>query len=88
MNGVITAVPWRGQQEYAILWDYTALPVALDKSAIVHTISKTDNTRIQNLKMARFIFDRVYPNGVKSVPNIAPVARTRSDWVWVYVLVN
>ena len=78
MNGIITAVPWRGQQEYALLWDYTVLPVPLDKSAIVHTISKTDNTRINDLKMARFIFDRVYPNGVKSVPNIAPVARTRN----------
>jgi len=75
MNGVITAVPWRGQQEYVILWDYTALPVALDKSAICHTISKTDNIRINLLKMARYMFEKVYPNGVKSVPNIAPVPR-------------
>ena len=49
MNGVINAVPWRGQQEYAILWDYTALPVSLDKSAICHTISKTDNIHINLL---------------------------------------
>jgi hypothetical protein len=78
MNGVVTSVPWRGQQEYAITWDYTALPVVLDKSAICHAIAKTDYQRINLLKMARFTFDRVYPNGVKSVPNIAPVRPVRN----------
>ncbi|KAL3800369.1 hypothetical protein HJC23_003665 [Cyclotella cryptica] len=78
MNGVVMSVPWRSQQEYGIMWDYSALSVALDKSAICHAIAKTDYQCINLLKMAHFIFDRVHPNGVKSVPNLAPVPGVRN----------
>ena len=80
MNEVITSVPWHDCQEYGIVWDYTALPIALDKSAICHAISKTNQQCINLLKMARFVFDRVHPDGVKGVPNIAPMTQIREKF--------
>ena len=65
MNGVVSSVPWRGRQEYGITWDTSVLPTALEKSAICHSIVKTDQHCIYLLKMAWFTFDRVYPGGAK-----------------------
>jgi hypothetical protein len=63
------------------MWDTSVLPIALEKSAICHAIAKTDKQRINGLKMAHFIFDRVYPDGMKGVPKLAalPHIRNRSQ---------
>ena len=50
----------------------------LEKSAICHTIAKTDHQHINLLKMARFMFDRAYPDGVKSVFNLVSLPRIRN----------
>ena len=60
------------------MWDTSVLPIALEKSAICHAIAKTDKQCINRLKMARFIFDRVYPNGMQGVPNLAALPRIRN----------
>jgi hypothetical protein len=78
INGVISSVPWHGHHEYGIMWDTSVLPVALEKSAICHAISKTDHQRINMSKMTCFTFDRVYPDGMKGVPNLAPLPRIRN----------
>ena len=64
MNGVVSSFPWRGRQEYGLMWDMSVLPIMLEKSAICHA---TDQHRINLLKMARFTFDKVYPDGKESV---------------------
>ena len=58
--------------------DTSVLPIALEKSAICHAIAKTDTQRINRLKMACFIFDRVYPDGMKGVPNLAALPHIRN----------
>ena len=78
MNGVISFVPWRDRQEYGIIWDTSVLPMPLEKSAICHAIAKTDHQRINLLKMARFMFDRAYPDGVKSVVNLVSFRHIRN----------
>ena len=60
------------------MWDTSVLPIALEKSALCHAIAKTDKQRINQLKMARFIFDRVYPDSMKGVPNLAALPRIRN----------
>jgi len=32
INGVITATPYKGSQEYKILWDMSPIPIPLEKS--------------------------------------------------------
>ncbi len=84
MNGVILFVPWHDRHEYGIIWDTSVLPMPLEKSAICHAIAKTDHQRINLLKMARFMFDRAYPDGVKSVVNLVslPCIRNCSQPKW------
>ena len=81
MNGIILCIPWHDHQEYGIIWDTSVLPMPLEKSAICHAIAKTDHQRINLLKMARFMFDRAYPDGVISVVNLVslPCVRNRSQ---------
>ena len=78
MNGIVSSVPWHSRQEYGITWDTSVLPTALEKSAICHSIVKTDQHCISLLKMAQFTFDRVYPDGVKGVLNIVLLPRVRN----------
>ncbi len=78
MNDVILSVPWHDHQEYGIIWDTSVLPMPLEKSVICHAIAKTDHQRINLLKMARFMFDRAYPDGVKSVVNLVSLPRVRN----------
>ena len=78
MNGIVSSVPWRGCQEYGITWDTSVLPTALEKSAICHSIVKTDQHCIYLLKMARFTFNRVYPGGAKGVVNLVSSPRVRN----------
>ena len=81
MNGVVSLVPWRGRQEYILVWYMSVLPITLEKSAICHAVVKTDQHRINLLKMARFTFDRVYHDGAKSVVNVIslPWVRNHSE---------
>ena len=78
MNGVVSSVPWRGHQEYRLVWDTSVLPIMLEKSAICHAVVKTDQHRINLLKMARFTFDKVYPDGTKGVVNVVLLPRVRN----------
>ncbi len=81
MNGVVSSVPWHGHQEYGLVWDTSVLPITLEKSTICHAVVKTDQHRINLLKMARFTFDKVYPDGTKGVVNVVslPQVRNRSQ---------
>ena len=56
----------------------------LEESAICHAIAKTDHQRINLLKMACFMFDKAYRDGVKSVVNLVslPHIRNRSQPKW------
>ena len=78
MNGIISSVPWRSHQEYGITWDTSVLPTVLEKSAICHSIVKTDQHRISLLKMAWFTFNRVYPGGEKGVVNLVSLPCVRN----------
>ena len=79
MNRVVSSIPWRGCQEYGLMWDTSVLPTTLEKSAICHAVVKMDQHRINLLKMARFTFDRVYPDGAKGVVNIVSLPRVRNS---------
>ncbi len=78
MNGVMSPIPWCGRQEYRLVWDTSVLPITLEKSAICHAVVKTDQHRINLLKMARFTFDKVYPDGTKGVVNVVSLPRVRN----------
>ena len=65
LNGVILSVLWGGCQEFEVMWDATSLPVVLSKSDLQNVILKSDTRRVAFLKMARFFFDKLYPNGPK-----------------------
>ena len=52
--------------------------MALEKSAICHSIVKTDQHCIYLLKMAWFTFDRVYPGGAKGVVNLVSLPYVRN----------
>ena len=78
MNGVVSSVPWRGRQECGLVWDTSVLPITLEKCTICHAIVKTDQQRINMLKMVRFTFDRVYPDGTKGVVNVVSLPRVRN----------
>ena len=70
MNGIVSSVPWCCHQKYGITWDTSALPTALEKSAICNAIVKLDQYHISLFKMAQFTFDRVYPVGANGVVNL------------------
>ena len=78
MNGVVSSDPWHGRQEYGLVWDTSVLPITLEKSAICHAVVKTDQHQINLLKMARFTFDKVYPDGTKGVVNVVSLPRVRN----------
>ena len=78
MNGVMSPIPWCGHQEYGLVWDTSVLPITLEKSTICHAIVKMDQHRINLLKMARLTFDRVYPDGTKSLVNVILLPRVRN----------
>jgi hypothetical protein len=80
LNGIITTVPWRSRQEYELLWDTLNLPVAVEKCDLRHSVIKSDDICLANLKMARFTFDQQYPDGPKGVVNVgwAPARKTAS----------
>ena len=77
INGVILSIPWRGHQEYELVWDTSVLPIMLEKSAICHAIVKMDQLLVNLLKMARFLFDKVYPDGTKGVVDVVSMHRVR-----------
>ena len=70
LNGIIVFVPWRSHQEYELMCDTSGLPFALEKSAIQHSMVKSDDTRIALLKMACYSFDALYPDGPKGIVNV------------------
>jgi len=70
ITGIILSVQWPSRQEYEIVWDTTGLSFALEKSSICHSIVKSNENRIAMLKLARFLFDKMYPSGPKSVVNV------------------
>lgn len=71
INGIINTAPYRGSQEYGIVWDTTSLPFPLDVSSLRTTILKTDLNGMALLRMSRFNFDSMYPTGTKGVVNVA-----------------
>ncbi len=78
MNGVVPSVPWHGHQEYRLMLDTSVLLITLEKSTICHAIVKTNQHRINLLKMARFTFNRVYPEGTKGVANVISLPQVRN----------
>jgi hypothetical protein len=70
LNGVVVSVPWRLCHEYEVLWDTSSLPLALEKSAIHHSIIKSDKIRLAQLKMTRYTFDELYPDGPEGIVNV------------------
>jgi hypothetical protein len=91
INGVINTTPYRGSQEYRIVWETTSLPFPLEDSSLRTTIVKTDLNRMALLQMSRFNFDSVYPLGPKGVVNVvAPSvgtnqAQMRKKWSTVSI---
>lgn len=78
MDGIVSSVPCHGHQEYTLTRDSSVLPTTLEKSAICHSIVKTDQHRINLLKMAWLTFNRVYPGGAKGVVNVVLLPRVRN----------
>lgn len=70
MNEAILSVPWHSGREYRLTWDTSVLPNALEKSAICHSIVKTDQRHINLFKMAWIKLDGVYPGSAKNVVNL------------------
>lgn len=70
LNGIIVSGPWQNRQEYEIIWDTSGLPFSLEKSKIHHSLVKSDNIRLAQLKMAHFTFDQLHPDGLKGIVNV------------------
>lgn len=52
------------------MWGISGLPFQLEKSAITHSIVKSNETRVPMLKIAHNACDQMYPNGAKNVVNV------------------
>jgi hypothetical protein len=70
------------------MWDTSVIPTALEKSMICHLVVKTDQNQINMLKMACFMFDKMYPDGPKRVVNIVAFPHVRNHSQQSRVLVS
>jgi hypothetical protein len=77
LKGLITNVPYKGSQEYFIEWDTSSLKVTLQKSSLCHTVVKNDSSQIVLLKLARFEFSYVHPDGRGGIVNVGVIRRNR-----------